>query len=464
MSALVRLYRPLWLASTYRDSVYLLMGLLWGILWPTIALSLYGVGIGTAVIWIGVPILVITHRAMRWIGRFERTQVNSLLGEDLPEIPPFEPPPAQYNDHPYAARFGNWMHAVFHDDYSWRALAWVGIRMVSGPVGFAAALIMYVVLGSLVLAPLGMIWLRIPDEASWVSVWWLWGGPLAALVIAPLLVWPVRALAALHRMAARWALGPSDAEEVRAATQRAERAEQQVRIDQELHDSIGHMITMNIVQAGAGAHVFDTDPEFSRQALRNIEERGRAAMSELDRIVAAIRGDDAGPRAPLPGLAEIRGLVEASRAAGVDIDGVVLADAVVSADAVAPSLGRAAYAIVREGVTNAAKHAPGARVHVHVTVEPDAVCMAVVNGPAADGARRAHEGAPRAEATATRRGLSGIRDRAALLGGRSLAGPTDTGGWEVLALLPTGTAIAPRTEDDGSECYHWQRLRGKVSV
>ena len=222
-----------------------------------------------------------------------------------------------------------------------------------------------------------------------------------------------------------------------------------VRIDQELHDSIGHMITMNIVQAGAGAHVFDSDPAFARQALKNIEERGRAAMGELDRIIAAIRGDQPGERAPLPGLADLEALVETARGAGMTVDSRLEAPPAPSA------VGRAVFGIVREGLTNVAKHAPGAPVRVTVCADGDAVAVEVANG-----AGTTHAVAdPPAHGTGTRHGLAGIRDRVGLLGGRSSAGP-DGDGFAVRALVPLEAQLAPV----GPAGSPWASLRERVTA
>jgi signal transduction histidine kinase len=256
----------------------------------------------------------------------------------------------------------------------------------------------------------------------------------------------VTALGTVHRVFGRWALGPGADELVQAATERAELAEHQIRIDQELHDSIGHMITMNIIQAGAGAHVFDSDPDFARQALKNIEERGRAATGELDRIISAIRGDQPETRTPLPGIDDIARLVEESRIAGMQV----------SYEADCPpapaAVGRAAFTVVREALTNAARHAPGAQVSVRIVRDADALGLEVVNGKAAAGAHRPHGGGGR--------GLSGIRDRVTLLGGKSSAGPED-GGFAVRALLPLEATLSSEASDPSSP---WAALREKVSA
>ena len=285
-----------------------------------------------------------------------------------------------------------------------------------------------------------------PVAVHWadVSTFWTAVGTPVILLIAPGFAWASRGIAYVHRLLGRWALGAGEDEAIAAANQRASLAEEQVRIDQELHDSIGHMITMNIIQAGAGAHVFDTDPEFARQALKNIEDRGRAAMGELDRIIAAIRGDRHETREPLAGVADLVRLIDESRAAGMTIE------ARLDAPPVPAAVGRAAFTIVREALTNAARHAHGAHVRVTVERDGDAIAIEVVND--APSIRVANQGG------GTRTGVSGMRDRVALLGGQSTIGPEE-GGFAVRALLPLESVLAP----EGPEASPWAALREKVS-
>ncbi len=444
-----------------REHAFLAVGLVTGTVWFSLAISAYATGLGLAVVCIGVPLLVGIHRAMRAVAGFERWHVRTLLGLDLGVIPPLDAPARGPHDRRWIVQFAVWARAVLEDAYSWRALAWVAVRGVTGPIGFALVITVWITAATLVLLPLALVvpGFEVPvGQEHWALL--VLVGPLLAVLVCTPLAWLAHGWAALHRPLARWALGPSEAEFTKAATERAELAEQQVRIDQELHDSIGHMITMNIVQAGAGAHVFDTDPAFAREALRNIEERGRVAMAELDRIIATMRGDDAVPRAPLPELADVAGLALASRAAGVDVE-LVLTDA-----AVPSPLGRAAYAIVREGVTNAAKHAPGSSVHVHIDVDSDALGIAVVNTAPPENPRQ--DGSALTDGLGNRlgvrHGLAGIRDRVALLGGRSVTGPTADGGFEVLALFPLEVTLGAINAQDMCECHLWSRLRDRLSV
>ncbi|WP_159449379.1 sensor histidine kinase [Demequina sp. NBRC 110051] len=455
MRALGHYFANTWSVRTWREVSYLLIGLPLGILWFTYAVTLYAVGLALVIVWVGVVVLAFMQWTLRPLGALERRLANAALDAEVGE-----PGPRGYRLHEPGepmtmAGAGRWGHALLHDTNGWRILAWIMMRSVLGPVGFALAVAAIVVPVSLVAAWLIAVGYAVgivpgpgADEPTAVAIvdtvvfWTLVGTPVVAFAV-PMFSWISHHYSCLHQPLARWALGPCAAETVARATARAELAETQVRIDQELHDSIGHMITMNIVQAGAGAHVFDSDPEFARQALRNIEERGRAAMGELDRIIAALRGDDSEPRAPLPGMPQLPALVAAARAAGLTVEADLRMD-----DAPKP-VSRTVYAVIREAITNAAKHAPGAVIAVRVERVADAVGLQVSNGPGTAVPGRGGMG----------RGLAGIRDRAALLGGVSHTGRTHDGGFEVLALLPLEVSLTA-TE----YCAPWGAMREKVSA
>ena len=438
---------------TWREIGWLLVGLPLGLLWGIWVVVMYSLSLGLVVIWVGVPLLAVTQETLRWIGASERVVINAMLPVHI--------------GRPETRRHGSatgwlasleWMGLMVRDAHAWRVGAWSAVRLVTGPVGFVLAVAAVVApvaaVGTFVMAILfvfGPVRVTLTnDQVLSGSDWW-WTLPasvLVAVTLVPALWWVVRGFTAAHTAMARWALGPCAAEQITVATQRAELAEEQVRIDQELHDSIGHMITMNIIQAGAGAHVFDSDPEFARQALKNIEERGRAAMGELDRIISTIRGEGPETRAPLPGLADLRRLVEESCAAGMEVD------AVIEPPHASDAVGRAAFTVVREALTNAARHAPGAPVSVTVSADGDALALLVENGapagPSAPSARSATGGG---------RGLAGIRDRVTLLGGRASAGAVGKG-FAVRALLPLGASLSPASAGDQSP---WADLRERVA-
>lgn len=452
MRRLTRYFAVLWSPRTWRAYGYLIAGLPLGILWFTYAATGLALSVGLAVIWIGVPLCAVVLTSLRWVGTTERVTLRALLERSVA-------PPARVRQ--FVPGRGpaawQWVKNNLGDGPAWRVALWTSIRLVLGAVGFSVAVAAIVVPPSLAAAivtaaiiELRLDWWAYDPEAAAivrdVSFWTVIGAPVLVMV-SPALPWAARGLASLHTLLAPWFLGPGAKDLAREATERAELAEEQVRIDQELHDSIGHMITMNVIQAGAGAHVFDTDPEFARQALKNIEERGRAAMGELDRIIATIRGDKPETRAPLPGIDDIESLVASSREAGMDVV------AIIDAPQVPNAVGRAAFTVVREALTNVAKHAPGAPCRVDVGRFDDALAIAVLNGPAAPGAVPAGGGGGR-------RGLAGMRDRIELLGGKQHIGATEAGGFEVLALVPLGARLdLPGTLDET-----WGQLRERVSA
>ena len=446
-------YRAAWSGRSWTAYTYLLLGLPLGILWGVYTLVMLAVGVSLVIIVVGVLILVGMLVTMRPIGASERHLANGLIRADIPAPHRRRTPEPTGPGRVRGA--WRWSQGVLKDGHAWRVAAWALLRLVLGPIGFAVGLVGVVVPIAIVGAILqsGLIvlgwgdWMTDADSvdvAHTVAMWVLVGTPVLLLVL-PMFAWASRGLATALVPLARWALGAREVDRVAEVIERATRAEEQVRIDQELHDSIGHMITMNIVQAGAGAHVFDTDPEFARRALQNIEERGRAAMGELDRIIATIRGDDA-PLAPLADYLRHRLARSylAARGHGGDLHAwtrTVLPGAIE----------RTAFSVVREALTNAARHAPGATVDILVSRDGDALGIAVINGP------------PGAAVTPTRmvpsseHGLAGIRDRVALLGGRTAIGP-ENGGFAVRALIPLETELS--VGDPGSQ---WAPLRARDS-
>jgi signal transduction histidine kinase len=187
---------------------------------------------------------------------------------------------------------------------------------------------------------------------------------------------------------------------------------------------VGHTVTVMVVQAGAGRHVFESDPQFAKDALANIETSGRKALSELDRILGLMRSGDGPERAPQAGLADLGNLVAEVRDAGLPVQLTIEGDL----QALPQDIDRSAYRIVQEALTNVLKHAGPVATAVTLERRADALEIEVVNKPAASAAvpgstRKGH-------------GLVGITERAALFGGHSEAGPLPDGGYRVWVVLP----------------------------
>jgi signal transduction histidine kinase len=203
-------------------------------------------------------------------------------------------------------------------------------------------------------------------------------------------------------------------------------AEERGRIARDLHDSAGHAINTILVHAGMGRLQTESDPESARGAFNTIEELARETVGEIDQMVRVLRED--GPTSedgtevePPPGLAALDGLVKRHAAAGLRVTTAIRGER----RPLPPAVDRAAYRILQEALTNAARHGNGA-AELEVTFGPGALEVAVVNSLSPDRAVRGTGGG---------HGIVGMRERAALLGGKLDAGTRD-GRFELRAQLP----------------------------
>jgi signal transduction histidine kinase len=193
------------------------------------------------------------------------------------------------------------------------------------------------------------------------------------------------------------------------------------RIARELHDIVSHSLGVLVLQAGAAERVLDRDPEQARAVLRSIRASGQEAIGQMGTLLALVRGDGESPREPQPRLADLHRLVETMREAGLE----VRLDVEGERRELPAALELSAYRIVQEALTNAAKHARGAKVRACIRYREEAVEVEVSD-----------EGGSSAAAASGRRGLAGIGERVSIFGGRFEAGPQAGGGWVVRAALP----------------------------
>jgi signal transduction histidine kinase len=212
----------------------------------------------------------------------------------------------------------------------------------------------------------------------------------------------------------------------RATAERAAVAEERSRIARELHDVIGHEVTVIALQADAAAAALAKAPERAAAPVEAIRRSAAEALAEMRRVVGMLRAAEEEDLRPQPGLDDVAALVEQSRAAGARVD-LTLQPPPRPTHA---SVELAAYRLVQEALTNARRHAPGAPVDVRVVGDDAAVLVEVVNRPTST------VPAPRKPAERSGFGLVGMRERVRLLGGRLDAGPTDSGGYALSARLP----------------------------
>ncbi|MBW5420833.1 histidine kinase [Streptomyces sp. BG9H] len=227
---------------------------------------------------------------------------------------------------------------------------------------------------------------------------------------------------------ARWApdlLGPTPADRLAAAEQRAADLAVRNRLARELHDSVGHALSAVTLQASAARRVLDHDPEFVREALAAIEDTTRRTVGELDAVLGVLReADDARSTAPAPTLAaDLDGLLRRTRAGGLRVSAAIDMEP----EALPPLVSREAYRIVQEALSNALRHGgDGTSVTLRLTLDgPDLAVTAENPLPERSPATRPGGG----------HGLRGIADRARLLGGTAQAGPAD-GAWRLDVRLP----------------------------
>jgi signal transduction histidine kinase len=206
--------------------------------------------------------------------------------------------------------------------------------------------------------------------------------------------------------------------------------EERLRLARELHDVVAHAMSVIAVQSGVGAHVADTQPEEAAKALAAIEATSRAALEELRRLLGVLRQEDEpqGDLAPVPGLADLEGLLAEVAKTGLAVK--------LQVHGTRPSLPAgvdlSAYRIVQEALTNVVKHAGPARAQVTVGYHDQNVTVEVT-----DDGRGAMTSASDGR-VGSGHGLIGMRERVAAFGGNLEVGPGLDGGFRVAARLPLG--------------------------
>ncbi len=255
------------------------------------------------------------------------------------------------------------------------------------------------------------------------------------LSAATLIFIPVQfALAWLVGFALRTRTAHAEAADERAA--RAERdrevaarvavAEERARIARELHDVVAHAVSVMVLQVGAVRHRMpDSDAE-NRTVLTNVEQVGRTALTEMRRLLGAMRHDDEQPElVPHPGLADLDGLLDDVRAAGLAVRLRIHGEPV----ELPPGLDLSAYRIVQEGLTNTLKHAHAREAEVDVQYGPTDLRVEV-----RDDGRATSNG--NGVGNSIGHGLVGIGERVKIYGGDMSARVSPAGGFVLSARLP----------------------------
>jgi signal transduction histidine kinase len=414
---------PLVRASTYRRGVFLLLGgvillpyVLLGVAFAQLLTTTTARGVSVLLLAVAV-VIAATPAFLRGTRSLEIAAARNLLDVDLPE-----PTASTHLDR----------------ETRLRAALWIALHLISGGL-VVGALFVVVPMATVLIAQLFGIGRR---ELSQERFGPFDGGDTGYLLLIGLLAlavigYLVAGLGALAVSMAPVLLGPSQTERVAALEARATRLAERNRLARELHDSVGHALTVATVQAGAAREVLDTDPEFTRRALTAIEETSRAAMADLDHVLGLLRErdpaddpdppvDDGADRAPVRTLADLDRLVADTRATGLPVTVDVSGDL----DRLPAVVSREGYRIVQEALTNAVRHGARQQVMLRVGVPVGGLEIELVNPLPSAPDPGPHRSAPRPG-----RGLAGIGERVRLLGGELTAGP-DGGRWRVRVRLP----------------------------
>jgi signal transduction histidine kinase len=297
-------------------------------------------------------------------------------------------------------------------------------------------------------------------------LWWLAAGTLIPIWVwtGPDWVYPIRltvGLAVLTAVLAGVGAWRSDRRRLAAQTRQTERQSERnavlterARIARELHDVVAHHMSMIAVQAETAPYRLAAEPGASglpepvRQEFAALSQAAREALSEMRGLLGVLRSPD--PRdggapagaelAPQPRLEDVPELVAGARRSGASVT-LEMPD---NSKKLPQGVGLTVYRIVQESLSNAARHAPGAAISVVVEQTPPDVRITVKNDPPATS---------QPPADGTGHGLTGMRERVALLGGELRAGREADGGFAVRATFPAdgragaradGTAVRPR--------------------
>ena len=208
------------------------------------------------------------------------------------------------------------------------------------------------------------------------------------------------------------------------ATTRAAVEDERARVARELHDILSHSLGVVVLQTSAAEHAWAANPVHARESLQAARETAVEAVGQLRSLLGVVRDGPSGERAPVPRLDDLAALAARSRAAGFHVELEVLGDS----RPVRPEVQASVYRVAQEGISNAMKHSGTHSCRIQVRYQPDCVLVQVED----DGQEVTGSG------VGSQLGLVGIRERAALFGGRVNAGPRPAGaGWRLEVAFPT---------------------------
>lgn len=374
-----------------------------------VLLTLTAAGLVLSVVLVGLPLLLGGALVMVAVARLDRWLLRRLVHEEV------EDPEAWPAGRPWR-RPGPVRIA--------RDAAFVLSRTAIG----LAALLLVVASGVAAVAGLGASLVDgFVATSRWTSTagaasWW---GPLLAVASLGVAA-AVLTLAGFLQTMLATLLGPTESSRLERARHRQHVADERARLAADLHDAVGHALTVTALQAAAAATVVRTDPDFVEAALARIQEDSRRALAEVDRALALLTEQTPGGDPPeAPGATELPELLGALRSAGLAV-----ADEIALPADLPVEVSQVVYRIVQEAGTNALRHGTGDRLAVSAVGRAGHVQVTAVS-PVLPGDDRPRVG------PGGGRGLEGLRIRCERWGGSLVAGPSEGGqDWVVTAILP----------------------------
>ncbi|WP_158548840.1 sensor domain-containing protein [Blastococcus sp. TF02A-26] len=394
--------------------LYALAGLPIGALSLALYFALFG-SVVAVIYGIGLLLVLLVLATIRGFAGLERELARTLLGVDIA---------AGERIRSQRGLLGR-VRRLVASAGTWRAVGWLGARVLLG-----AATLAVLFFGTVLCAGLtaGIDW-NVLNALPLLALLTL--VVLGALVLLDLVVRVATAVA--PRL-----LGPGAEQQIAALQHSSRRLADRNRLARDLHDTIGHALTASLLQATAARRTLTpaaadrpVQPEFARQALQHIETNTRAALAELDRVLTVLRAEEDGrDPAPFaaPTLADLEDLLAGLRDGGLPVALVVDG----ATDDVPPAVQELAYRVVQEGTTNVLRHAGTPLTVAQVLRDGDVLAVRVTNERASQLDSRPGPGGGR--------GLAGLRERTAAAGGTLDAGPTPSGGFELLVVLPLAGA------------------------
>jgi signal transduction histidine kinase len=289
-------------------------------------------------------------------------------------------------------------------------LGWFTLCVLAGWAALYAPTPQAVALSAGMVVILCAQWIQISDEPGWGA--WIAGTVFTTVVCV--LARRQRALIEQLR-------------EAQAGLAERTRAEERNRIAGEMHDVIGHALTVSLLHVSSARLALDDDLDEARASLAEAERLGQQSLAEVRQAVGMLRDQQASSVSPMPGVAQLADLVDSFRRAGREMHLQIEGDP----GMLTTTAGLTVYRIVQEALTNVVRHAPNATAWVHLAVLADRTLLTVEDDGGLPAVRAAEGNGV---------GIISMRERAEAVGGRLAAGPAGIG-WRVEAVLPASQQV-----------------------